>query len=201
MTARLHGGAVIHVWDHLVIGLGGAEGPTASVSLYSIAWSGELGGGHVCLLDRPEQPRLVLADPVALGERMQRRLRVMGAPGSETLVEVEAATFERHPATVEGMVWTIRGATTTVEARWDALEPPVWVEGQAPAFWDGEDIWACFVAAREASILVDGVALPGAPYDDEVWMPKLGRTISSAHAALAEVRVTPVADASPPLGG
>jgi hypothetical protein len=196
MTARLHGGAVTHVWDHVVIGLRDAQGPTATLSLYAIAWSGELGGGHVCLLDRRERPRVVLAEPVELGGRMLARLRAMGAPGADGPGAVEAAAFERHPATSVGLGWTIRGTATTVEARWEDLEPPLWVEGPAPAFWEREDIWACFVSARAATLTVDGERLDGEPFEDPVWEPKLGRAISSAHAALAEVRVTPEADAA-----
>jgi hypothetical protein len=191
VTARLHPGAIVHVWDHLVIGLRDGTGVTGMLSLYAIAFSPELGGGHVCFLDRRERPRIVLADPIELGRRMQARLLAMGAPGSEEVVPPEAATFERHPTT-DRMGWTIRGAVTTVEASWEALEPPVWVEGQAPAFREDEDIWACFVGARSATVTVDGDRLPGQPYDDAAWSPKLGRSMSSAHAALAEVRVTPV---------
>jgi hypothetical protein len=201
MTARLHSGAVVHVWDHLVIGLRDAAGPAASLSLYAIAWSRELGDGHVCLLDRRGRARVVLADPVELGDRMIARLRAMDAPGAETVVEVEAASFERQPALSDRLCWTIRGTSTTIEARWDDLEAPFWVEGQAPAFWDREDIWACFVSARAASIVVDGERLDGEAFEDAVWEPTLGRPISSAHAALAEVRVTPEADAAAPPGG
>jgi hypothetical protein len=202
MTARLHGGAVVHVWDHLVIGLRDAAGPTATLSLYAIAWSGELGGGHVALLDRRDHRRVVLADPVAVGERMLARLRAMSAPPSEDVSAIEAATFARQPATTSGALgWTIRGAATAIEARWEDLEPPVWVEGPAPAFWEREDIWACFVSARAASLTVDGRRLDGEPFPDAVWEPKIGRALSSAHAALAEVRVTPEAVAAAPGGG
>jgi hypothetical protein len=193
MPARLHAGAVVHVWDHVVIGLVDADGPTATLSLYAIAWSPELGGGHVCLLDRRDRPRLVLADPVELGEGMQARLRAMGSPGAERPVPVIHASFERHPAGAAGLGWTIRAVSLTLEARWESLEPAAWVEGPAPAFWDREDIWACFIGATSASIVVDGVPIEGDPFEDPAWVPKLGRTLSSAHAALAEVRVTPSA--------
>jgi hypothetical protein len=192
VTARIHPGSIIHVWDHLVIGLRDAGGITCHLSLYAVTWSSQLGGGHVCLIDRRDERRVVLADPVDLGPRMRERLQSLGAPGSVDVVPVEAAAFERHPATAATLAWTIRGKRTTVEARWEALEPPVWVEGPAPAFWDREDIWACFVPAARATVTIDGIPAAGEPYDDDVWLPKLGRSLSSAHAALAEVRVMPV---------
>ena len=191
MTARLHPGAVVHIWDHLVIGLADGDGQTALLSLYAIAWSPELGAGHVCLVDRRGLPRMVLADPVVLGERMQARLRAMDAPGPADRVPVTAAAFERHAAEATGLGWTIRTETSTIEARWQDLGSPVWVEGPAPAFRAEEDIWACFVPAASASIVIDGVRLGGRPFEDRSWLPKLGRALSSAHAALAEVRVTP----------
>ena len=48
-----------------------------------------------------------------------------------------------------------------------------------------------FVGAPRARVTVDGVAAPGAPFDDDQWRPKLGRSLSSAHGAFAEVRVEP----------
>ena len=48
------------------------------------------------------------------------------------------------------------------------------------------------VGARRATLVVDGVAVPGVPFEDDVWVPKLGRSLSSAHGAFAEVRVEPV---------
>jgi hypothetical protein len=201
MTARLHPGGLVHVWDHLVIGLRDAVGPTCSLSLYAVAYSGELGGGHVCLLDIRDRPRVVLAEPVELGQRMQTRLRRMSAPGTATIVAVEPAAFVRHPATTDRLRWTVEGQDTRVEARWEALEAPFWAEGRAPAFWAEEDIWACFVAAGSATVSVDGERMPGSPYDDPAWVPKLGRSLSSAHAALAEVRVTPAGERAPAAGG
>ena len=48
------------------------------------------------------------------------------------------------------------------------------------------------VGTRHARLVVDAHETPGAPFDDDVWIPKLGRSLSSAHGAFSEVRVTPV---------
>jgi hypothetical protein len=190
MPARLHPGRVLHVWDHFVLGLRQGQAVTASLSLYAVAWSGELGGGTVCLVELPDR-RLALADPPVLGERMQARLASMGFGGPGGPLPVIPAHFERHAATSVGLGWTVRFGSSTLMARWERLEAAVWVAGPAPAFRDEEDIWACFVAAREASLTLDGRPIGGRPYDDDAWVPRLGRAFSSAHVALAEVRVTP----------
>ena len=193
MAARVHPGPVVHVWDHFVIGLRAEDGLASQLSLYAVAWSPELGGGHVCLLDLPDGGRVVVAEPVALGRRMQARLAAMGFEPPGGPVPVAPGTFERSPASHEGLAWSVAFEGSHLEARWEDLEAPYWAQGPAPAFRAEEDIWACFVAARAASIRLDGRALPGAPWDDATWQPRLGRSLSSAHAALAEVRVTPAA--------
>ena len=83
-----------------------------------------------------------------------------------------------------------RRASTSTPAGSD-LDAPFFAEGPAPGFSDTEDIWSLFVGGWRASIVVNGVAAPGAPYDDDVWLPKLGRSVSSAHSALGETRITP----------
>ena len=42
-----------------------------------------------------------------------------------------------------------------------------------------------------AVLELEGRPLPGTPWLDEVWVPKIGRPLWSAHIALAEVRVDP----------
>ena len=74
-------------------------------------------------------------------------------------------------------------------ARWADFDRPFFAEGPNGGFSGTEDIWSLFVGARSAAITVNGIAAPGAPFDDDVWLPKLGRSLSSAHAALGETRV------------
>ena len=197
MTARLHPGVVRHVWDHFVLGLrdGTAE---ARLSLYAIAWSPALGGGNVALLDLPDGSARAWADQPGLGEGMQARLRVIGSTAGSAEVPVASARFERAPGGLDGFSWRIEGDDGVLVARWGSVRPAIWAEGRAPAFWDREDIWACFVDASVASIELDGRLLPGAPWLADVWVPTLGRALWSAHVALAEVRVDPVHETMTP---
>jgi hypothetical protein len=191
VPARIHPGAVIHVWDHFVIGLRDASGEESLLSLYAIALSPTLGTGHVALVHGPGRPDVILADPVELGGRMQERWRGMDPDTRGVDAPVEAARFERLPVTADGFGWTIQSGIGTLQARWLQPSPAFWVEGPAPAFWDREDIWCCFVDAKSASLEVGDWPAPGEVFDDERWVAKLARTLTSAHVAYAETRVEP----------
>ena len=202
MPARIHPGPLVHVWDHLVITLVGDAGvsartaETAFLSLYAITYSATLGAGHVAILEVPgtDGAGLIatLTDDPALGGRQQARLIAMGDRRAALRTPPIEARFERIPYTADGFGFNLSTADHRVEARWTELDPPFWVDGQGGGFSDIEDIWAMMVAARSARLTVDGVAVPGRPFEDDVWVPKLGRALSSAHGAFAEVRVEPV---------
>lgn len=200
MPAIIHPGAVIHYWDHLVITLrDGPSGPeTGFLSLYAITYSASLGPGHVAIVEIPGAPGggliATLTDDLGLGERQQARLIGMGDPRAALRRAPVETRFERIPYDTDGFGFRLRTADHDVEARWEETDPPFWVDGQNGAFHATEDIWAIMVGAGQARLVVDGVDTPGAPFDDDVWTPKLGRSLSSAHGAFAEVRVTPVSD-------
>lgn len=196
MPAVIHPGAVIHCWDHLVITLRDADGTeTAMVSLYAIAYSASLGAGHVAVVEIPGTPGgplvATLTDDLALGARQQARLVAMGDPRAAIRVQPTEARFERVPYGSGGFGFRVRTDDRLVEASWIDPDPPFWTDGQGGGFSDREDIWAMFVGAPRARVAVDGVAAPGAPFDDDQWRPRLGRSLSSAHGAFAEVRVEP----------
>ena len=195
--ARIHPGEVILVMDHSVITLreggrpDGAE--TAHLSMYDVKYSIEVGGGHVVLLRVPSAGMDgVYADTIELGERMQARLRGIGM--SDPMLErppIALLDVDREPFTGGGFGYRFRAEGLEVQARWEDCEPPFYAEGPSPSFSPREDIWSVFVAARRASIVVNGVAAPGAPWEDDVWKPRLPRALSSAHSAFAETRLRP----------
>jgi hypothetical protein len=199
MPAIIHPGAVIHYWDHLVITLrdGAAGIETGFLSLYAISYSPSLGAGHVAILETQGGPggpglAITISDDLALGERQQARLVAMGDGRAALRRPPLIAGFERIPFGPDGFGFRLSSAEHEIEARWESIDPPFWVDGQGGAFHDAEDIWALMVGARRASLVIDGVPVPGVPFDDDVWRPKLGRSLSSAHGAFAEVRVEPV---------
>jgi hypothetical protein len=199
MPALIHPGAVRHCWDHLVITLrdetSGAE--TGFVSLYAIAYSATLGAGTVAILDVPGGAGAAavtgtFADQPDLGGRQQARLLEMGDTRPALRRSSVETRFERIPYGPAGFGYRLVTADHEIEAHWTALEPPFWVDGSNGAFHDIEDIWALMVSAAGARLVVDGNEVPGAPFSDDVWVPKLGRSLSSAHGAFSEVRVQPV---------
>ena len=195
MPAITHPGAVVHYWDHLVITLrDGPAGPeTGFLSLYAITYSPSLGAGHVAVVEVPGPGlALVFTDDLGLGERQQARLLGMGDGRTALRRPPVKATFERLPFGPNGFGYRLSSAEHEIEARWEATDPPFWVDGQGGAFHDAEDIWAVMVGTERASLIIDGVAVRGVPFDDDVWRPKLGRSLSSAHGAFAEVRVEPL---------
>ena len=185
MPAIIHPGAVIHYWDHLVITLrDGMWNPACQLYAASCPCAGAIFEG----------PGLaaVFADDIGLGERQQARLLAMGDGRAALRRPPVTARFERLPFGPDGFGYRLSSAEHEIEARWESIDPPFWVDGQGGAFHDAEDIWAIMVGAWRPSLVIDGVAVPGVPFDDDVWVPKLGRSLSSAHGAFAEVRVEPV---------
>jgi hypothetical protein len=193
MPARIHPGAPILVMDHSVITLRQGGRQTAFLSMYDIAYHREHGAGRVALLAVPSAGvDAVFTTRLELGRAWQARLRAMGNTDAMLTRDVIVLTgFWREPWVDDGLGYRFRAAGIEVEARWRDLDAPFYADGQNGGFSDTEDISSLFVGARSASITVNGVAAPGSPFAEEAWLPKLGRTVSSAHAALAETRVTP----------
>ncbi len=197
MTARLHPGAPILEMDHSVITLRAGGRPdgaeTAMLSLYDIGFSASLGAGRVALLSVPSMGvDAVFTDRLDLGRRMQARLMGMGMTMPMLSREPNVVTWLSRDPWVDGWFgYRFRAPGVEVVARWGDLDQPFFAEGPNGGFSAAEDIWSFFVGARSASIEINGVAAPGSPYDDDVWLPRLGRSLSSAHAALGETRITP----------
>lgn len=178
-----------------MITLRDADRETAFFSWYAIAWSATLGAGNVALLEVPYGPRAIavtFTDDDGLGQRMQERLRGMAYDRPALAAAPVHAIFERRPFGPDGFGVRISTPELVVEAAWREPTEPIWVLGEDGGFSPDEDIWAAFVESPAASLLLDGVAVPGAPFVDDQWVSKLGRSLSSAHAALSEVRVTPI---------
>ena len=197
MTARIHPGSAILSMDHSVLTLrdgGRADGEeTALLSFYDIAFSATLGAGRVALLRVPSAGvDAVFTDRLDLGRKMQARLLGMGTKLAMLEREPVILTDIRRDPWVAGWFgYRLRAIGWDVVARWDDLDPPFFAEGPNGGFSETEDIWSLFVSARTGSIQVNGVFAPGAAFDDDVWLPKLGRSVSSAHSALGETRITP----------
>jgi hypothetical protein len=179
--------------DHSVITLRADGAESGFLSMYDIAFHATLGAGHVALVTVPSAGvDDVFTDRLDLGRKMQARLLGMG---------MTMPMLSRPPVVITGLwrdPWVagwfgyrFRAPGIDFAARWDDLDPPFFAEGPNGGFSETEDIWSLFVSARTATIQVNGQFAPGAAYDDDAWLPKLGRSVSSAHSALGETRITP----------
>jgi hypothetical protein len=198
MTARLHPGNPILSMDHSVITLhegGRPDGAqTGFLSMYDIAFHHQHGAGRVALIDIPAAGvSAVFTDRRELGEAWIARLVGMGhAEPMFSRPPVVVHRFERDPWVDDSFGYRFEAPGIDFAARWFDLDTPFFAEGGGGGLSDTEDIWSLFVGARSAALAINGIVAPGAPYDDDAWLPKLGRTVSSAHSALGETRITPV---------
>ena len=198
MSAKVHRGAVILVMDHSVITLRNGEGVSAEtgfLSIYDISYSPDFGGGRVALVRVPMAGiETVFADRLELGLGMQARLDRRGMHPEFLTAPPVAARIVRRAMVNARLGYTIETDEVLIDASWHNMETPFWAEGPAPAFVATEDMWCTLISARAADILVNGKRTPGDPFDDNVWLPWVGRPISSAHVALGETRVTPITE-------
>lgn len=213
--APLHPGRILQCFDHFVIDLRGPEGSreAAYFTVYAVEYSPELGTGHVAFLRvRGASPEddvdLTLTDAPEMARRMQERLRRMTATvdmsrgiGTELAQEPLLASFRRLPWTANGVGWHIEpsaeagtpegGFPAVIEAEWRAGAEPIWTAAMAGTFTAERDILGMLAEFDEAVVRVGGQVVPGRPYHDPWWEPRVGRPFSSCHVALAEASLAP----------
>ena len=198
MTARIVPGAVILIMDHNVITLRDGDTETAFLSWYAVTYSATWGAGNVALFEAPSKGiALTLTDDVAFGERWQGRLRGIGTERASLDGPPVLATFSRRPFAPGGFGVRISADGLLVEADWAGATAPVWIDGEHGGFHAAEDIWSAFIEAPDATLTVDGDRLPGRAFPDDAWVRVAGRSLSSAHGAFSEVRVTPTPAPTP----
>jgi hypothetical protein len=202
-AAAIHPGRILQCFDHFVIDLRGDDGSAAYFTVYAVEYSPELGTGHVAFLRvrtaRGSDTDLTFTDGPDMARRMQARLRRLRATtdmsrGVDTSLDQEplAAAFRRGGWNESGVAWRIDADSgPAVEARWESPEPPVWTAAMAGTFAQERDIVGMLAGFNAASLVVDGIRVPGRPWLDPWWESRLGRPFSSTHVALAEASLTP----------
>ncbi len=191
----LHPGDVVHSMDHFVMELATARPPTSYFTIYALGLMPAVGSGHVALASVDHGGRrldLCLAESLQLGERMQQRLRALGGgavPAGAVAAAPQLAHFSRLVSAGGEYRWVVESAAHRIEARWGGAEPAFWVSAPAPAFHPTRDYTSTFVGHWQAELVVDGLPVPGRPFDHAWWEERLGRRFSSCHVALAETAV------------
>ena len=206
MRATIHPGRPNLLMDHLQLGLRSAEtGEHAFyLSLYVVAWSHDLGAGHVALVRyRPEPSRKratdpggedgfdqILADNPDLGRRLRDNLRDVGYTRVDLSGEPRPASFVRSPLREPFHVrYLISAVGLEVDAHWEGLGEPILAYGPAPQRPESQDIWSVLYEAQVGAASINGRSIPGDIYPMEHWEPWLGRSLCSAHIARSEIVV------------
>lgn len=188
--------SVDHVMDHLVGGLKTdptVERPAFYFSLFCFSHSPSGQTGHVLFVcdstAEPESVVTVWSDNRPLVDACIPRF----APGAwrqemESAV-IREAWFERSPLAESGSVrYQVDTDDWSCTLTWTGLEPPIWATGPVPSGLAFE-ISSLMIEARSFAAVVNGVDVPGSLYANPIWVPWLGKPMSSALIALGEVIV------------
>ncbi len=192
--ARVHSGRVVHVMDHYVLELRTDDAAAAYVTVYDIHFMPEVGQGRVVLgvIPGPTDRRdFCLADDPDTALRLQGRLRRLAPHGLPLDLETtpEVAEIRRDVSATESTRWVAESANHRVDVRWVAPVEPFAVTAPAGSFHPGLDYSAVMVDFAGGSVAVDGGDVGGDIFDHAAWGRRLGRPLSSCHAALGETAV------------
>lgn len=197
--ATVHPGRIQAIFDHLILGLKTdpeAPEPGFLLSHWSFRWSAEGLTGNLAYLQAPIDGtlrRLVLSDSLALADRHASRLAPRGWLPADMESPVVLARFERSDDWPDTVHERVSGAALELVVAWSQLAPPVFAQGPAPRAPE-QDIVSVLIEAAEARAAVDGRRAAGSPFNNDIWIPWLGRSLSSCLVALGEVLLTrPVA--------
>jgi hypothetical protein len=175
--------------------------PDAYLSLYWISLTTEAGpeplSGHLAYLwaagtDGAGPTCRVLTDTPALAAGLFDRTSALRWELPGTWPAPTLARFSRTASSPVAHTWRVEGDDgLVVEARWADLGEPVFATGPTR---DGQsEITTVLVSARSGSLVVGGVAVPGAPFPDPIWTPWFGTAQTSCVMGLGETIHAPVA--------
>ena len=184
-------GRLALVADHLVLALrepGSSEGANFVLSWYSVAYADGAPGGNLAFLRWPTSVghEAVLTDSPGLDRALRGRLTPRSWPLAAPDTRATGATFGRNPVRDGALEATIVAEGLRVEVAWRELSPPIVATGKVGGTptWDSSTV---LMEAGSWSVTVDGRAVRGEAFPNEVWRPWFDRPLSSALVALAEV--------------
>ena len=207
MPATIHPGRPNLLMDHLQLGLRDPAAPAADppafyLSLYAVAWSRDMGAGHVGFV-RWRPPDVsdatptnrdgfdqILTDNPDLARRIRDQLRATGYHRVDLSGEPRPAAFIRSRLTEPFHVrYLIAAVGLEIDAHWEGLGEPTFAHGPAPQQPDRQEIWSMLFEAQVGAAAINGRAVEGTTYPMENWTPWLGRPLRSAHVARGEILV------------
>jgi hypothetical protein len=191
-AATVHPGAVRAIFDHLLLSLtadGKPGDPVFVFSHYRIRWAedGIVGDLAFVELERGGGPeRMVVASEPALAEAQSGRLSPRGWTQADLARSPMVAVFRGTPLAGSSVGETVIGNGLRLEVGWTELEAPIYATGPAPRV-PTEDIVSVLIEAGAGQASVNGQAVGGSLFSNDVWVPWLGRPLRSGVVAIGEV--------------
>lgn len=194
-AATVHPGRIQAIFDHLILSLKtdlDVPEPGFLLSHWSFRWSAEGLAGNLAYLQATidgSLRRQVLTDSPALADRHASRMAPRGWLPADLESPVVLARFERSDDWPDAVREHVSGAGLELEVAWSNLAPPVFAQGPAPRAPE-QDIVSVLLEAADATAAIDGRPVAGSPFSNDIWIPWLGRSLSSCVVALGEVLLT-----------
>ena len=184
-------GRLALVADHMVLALRTSPAdhePTFVLSWYGVEYAANAPGGNLGFIRAAgvDGGEIILTDSPGLDRALRRRLQPRSWPFRDTPEVARAATFARSGIRDGAVDARIEGPGLVVEVSWRALGEPIVANGRVGADppWDSSTV---LIEAGGWSASVNGLAVAGEPFPNDVWIGWFGRPLSSALVAFAEV--------------
>jgi len=194
-AATVHPGAVQAIFDHLILSLTADGRPGTPVFLFShyrLRWAADGIVGDLAFLETANDggtERLVLTDAPALVSAQSGRLSPRGWSPEDLERPPTVAVFGSTPLAGPAVTETVVAEGLSVEVEWSALGPPAFATGPAPRV-PTEDIVSVLIEAGAGRATMNGRAVAGSLFVNDVWVPWLGRPLRSGVVAIGEVLLT-----------
>ena len=191
-AATIHPGAVRAIFDHLILSLtadGTPGDPVFLFSHYRFRWAadGIVGDLAFVELERGGGPeRILVTSEPALAEAQAARLSPRGWAEVDVARSPMVAAFRGTPLAGSTVGETVIGNGLRLEVGWSELSAPVFATGPAPRV-PTEDIVSVLIEAGAGRASVNGQAVQGRLFRNDVWVPWLGRALRSGVVAIGEV--------------
>jgi hypothetical protein len=191
-AATIHPGAVRAIFDHLILSLtadGTPGDPVFLFSHYRFRWAadGIVGDLAFVELERGGGPeRILVTSEPALAEAQAARLSPRGWAEVDVARSPMVAAFRSTPLAGSTVGETVIGNGLRLEVGWSELTAPVFATGPAPRV-PTEDIVSVLIEAGAGRASVNGQAVRGRLFRNDVWVPWLGRPLRSGVVAIGEV--------------
>jgi hypothetical protein len=189
--ATVLSGRLALVADHLVLALKARSDdpePSFVLSWYGVEYSVNAPGGNLAFLRAPgiEGGERILTDSPGLDRVLRPRLQPRSWPFRDTSGPAEAATFTRTGARDGVVEARIEATSMVVDVAWRDLRDPIVANGRVGTDvpWDTSTV---LIEAAGWSASIDGHAVDGEPFPNDVWIGWFGRPLSSSLVAFAEI--------------